>query len=324
MKKAVVISFLMSVIMLILPLCVIGKEIDAKKETTKIPTAAVAEKNAVLKSEFKVFDKESEKIITISQVDYIFGVVAAEMPALYAPEALKAQAVAAYTFAYTKSLANKDKDYDITTDFTIDQAYISREKARQRWGSSADMYEAKIDNAVKSVIGEIITYNNKPITAVYHAISSGKTEKAEDIWGSRVAYLQSVDSSWDKKSDNYKSSVTFTIDEVKEKLLVGDFDGKKSAIIGKAEKTDGGSVKTIKLFGKSFTGAEIRERLDLRSSNFTVKIKDDKMVFTVIGYGHGVGMSQNGADFMAKDGKTYRQILTHYYKGVKIETLKAQ
>ncbi len=322
MKKTVIISFLMSIIMLILPLCVIGKEVNVKKEVTQVLNAATNEKTE-LKSEFRVFDKSSQKIITMSQSDYIFGVVAAEMPALYGQEALKAQAVAAYTFAYTKSLANKDKDYDITTDFTIDQAYISRENARKRWGSSADIYEAKIDNAVKSVIGEIITYNNKPITAVYHAVSSGKTEKAEDIWGSKAAYLQSVDSSWDKKSENYKSSASFTITEVKEKLSIKNFNGKKNTIIGKAERTDVGAVKNIKLFSKSFTGAQIREKLDLRSSNFTVKIQDDKIVFTVIGYGHGVGMSQNGANCMAQNGKTYKEILTHYYKGIKIERLKS-
>lgn len=323
MKKTVIISFLMSVIMLILPLGVIGKEIVTQKETSTASNDIAIEKTE-LKSEFKVYDKATRKITTMSQADYIFGVVAAEMPALYGVEALKAQAVAAYTFAYTKSLANKDKDYDITTDFTVDQAFISREDARKKWGSSADIYEVKIDNAVKSVIGEIITYNNKPITAVYHAISSGKTEKAEDIWGSKVAYLQSVDSSWDKESDNYKSSTSFAISEVKEKLAIKNFTGKNSTIIGKCEKTTVGSVKSIKLFGKSFSGAEIREKLDLRSSNFTVKIKDNKMVFTVTGYGHGVGMSQNGANCMAQNGKTYKEILTHYYKGVKIETLKTE
>ncbi len=323
MKKTVIISFFMSLIMLILPLGVIGKEIVVKQEISQVSQKVTAEKTE-FKGEFKVLDTSTQKIITMSQSDYIFGVVAAEMPALYAPEALKAQAVAAYTFAYTKSLANKDKDYDITTDFTIDQAYISREKAREKWGNSADMYEAKIDNAVKSVIGEIITYNDKPITAVYHAVSSGKTENAEDIWGSKVAYLQSVDSSWDKESDNYKSSVTFTISEVKEKLSITDFSGKNSEIIGKLENTEVGSVKTIKLFAKSFTGAQIREKLDLRSSNFTVKIKDEKMFFTVIGYGHGVGMSQNGANYMAQNGKTYKEILSHYYKGVEIKSLKTE
>ena len=320
MKKTVTISFVMSIFMLILPLFVIGKEVVANSSASQV-TKVQADEKTTLKSEFRVFDKQNDKIIKMSQSDYIFGVVAAEMPALYGEEALKAQAVAAYTFAYTKSLANKDKDYDITTDFTIDQAYISREDARKRWGSSADIYEAKIDNAVKSVIGEIITYKGKPITAVYHAVSAGKTEKAEDIWGRKVAYLQSVDSSFDKTSENYKSTVSFTVAELKEKLGISNFSGKNSEIIGKSEKTMVGAVKSITLFSKSFSGADIRKILDLRSSNFTVKIKDDKVVFTVLGYGHGVGMSQNGAKCMAENGKTYKEILTHYYKGVEIKRL---
>lgn len=321
MKKTVIISFIMSIIMLVLPLCVIGKEIAVKDSASQVSKVQTKENNTQ-KSEFRVFDKQSGEIINMSQSDYIFGVVAAEMPALYGEEALKAQAVAAYTFAYTKSLANKDKNYDITTDFTIDQAFISRETARKKWGSSADIYEAKIENAVKSVIGEIITYKGKPITAVYHAVSAGKTEKAEDVWGRKVAYLQSVDSSFDKTSENYDSMATFTVGELKEKLGINDFSGKKSEIIGKSQKTAVGSVKNIILFSKSFTGADIRKKLDLRSSNFTVKIKDDKVIFTVFGYGHGVGMSQYGAKCMAEDGKTYKEILTHYYKGVEIERLQ--
>lgn len=324
MKKTMVLLLFMTGIMLLAPLGVIGKEIESAKETTTFTGDVTETVKTEKKLQFKVLIKDTEEIITMDCDEYIFGVVAAEMPALYSEEALKAQAVAAYTFAYSRSIANKDKDYDITTDFTIDQSFIKREDARKKWGNSADKYEEKIDNAVKSVSGEIMTYNNKPITAVYHAVSSGKTEKAEDIWGSKVSYLQSVDSNWDKDSDNYKSSEAFTISELKEKLAIKNFKGKNSEIIGKAEKTGCGTVKTIKLYGQSFSGADIRKILDLRSANFTVSLKDDKIVFSVIGYGHGVGMSQNGANCMAKEGKSYKEILTHYYKGVKIESLKTE
>ena len=316
MKKTVIVSLFMAFIMLLLHLTAIGKEIVAEELK---PSAAQTE---ILKIEeklqFRVFDKETEKIILMDTDEYIFGVVAAEMPALYHEEALKAQAVAAYTFAYTRSLANKNKDYDITNDYTVDQSYISRENARKKWGSKAKEYEEKIDACVKATSGLIITYNGNPITAVYHAISSGKTESSKDIWGSNLKYLTSVSSDWDKNADSYSVTVSFTPEEIKEKIKGITFSGKKENYFGKCTRTAAGSVKEITVCKKNISGSEIRKALNLRSTNFSVKYKDGKFEFTVIGYGHGVGMSQYGANALAKERKTCEEILKWYYTGVEI------
>lgn len=154
----------------------------------------------------------------ISADDYIFGVVAAEMPALYETEALKAQAVAAYTFACVKKAENAGKSYDLTSDPAVDQSFITREKAKEKWGDKADEYSAKIENAVKSVKDYMITCGGTPILAVYHAISSGKTEDCKEVWGKDIPYLKPVSSEGDKLAPSYLSSAEFTAEVLKQKL----------------------------------------------------------------------------------------------------------
>jgi len=290
MKKMLVITIIISAVMLLLPLSVIGKETEKITEV-KIKSSQSVEKTAK-KTVFKVFDSSDNTIYEMEANEYIFGVVAAEMPALYNEEALKAQAVAAYTFAYTKSIANKDLEYDITTDFNIDQAFIKRENAREKWGDNADEYEKKIDNAVKSVEGLMITYNKEPITAVYHAVSSGKTESSKNVWGSERAYLQPVLSEWDKLYENYSSKESFTLSELKEKLGGIKLTGKEEEIFGEALRTESGSVNQITVSGEKIAGETIRKALNLKSRNFSIEYKDGAFIFTVLGYGHGVGMSQ--------------------------------
>ena len=311
MKKTIITTLIIAAIMLLLPLSVIGADkgisvVTLSKEQTILLKAEE-------KSLFRVFDKEENKIYEMTQKDYIFGVVAAEMPALFESEALKAQAVAAYTFAYTKSIANKDKEYDISTDYTIDQAFITREAAREKWGEKAELYEQKIDAAVEEVESIIITYNNQPITAVYHAVSSGKTEDAKDIWGGDIPYLKSVSSEWDKLNEKYSSKKEFTSDELSNALGIKLTNTNES--FTDFERTKAGTVKSLKLCGKKVSGEEVRKKLDLRSANFSVECVDGKYIITCYGYGHGVGMSQVGADAMAKQGSSYKEILLHYYTG---------
>ncbi len=267
----------------------------------------------------RVFIHETGEIKEMTVEDYLFSVVAAEMPALYETEALKAQTVAAYTYAMCKA-ARSEEEYDITDDSSIDQAFISREEALAKWGEDAPVYEEKIRSAVKSVLYETITYDGQLILAAYHAISSGKTENAADTWGGNYAYLTSVDSSGDKLSPNYLSTAEFTADELKEKLseyVVLSGDG--SGWIGDISRTDTGTVLTAVIGGKSISGGNIRKALSLRSANFDIERKDGKFIFTVRGYGHGIGMSQYGAHYMAMQGKNYKEILLHYYPGCKVE-----
>ena len=313
MKKIFCMMLIFSVMMLTLPLLSVKNQTD----DTAIQTVAKITDKKIKKSDsFKVLLADGKTIEKISCEDYIFGVVAAEMPALYETEALKAQAVAAYSFAIRRKAQNSDKDYDISADSTKDQSYISREEVREKWGESANEYEEKIQTAVKSVLKKTVNYKGEIAMTPYHAISSGKTEKAEAVWGGEFPYLTSADSVCDKLSPNYLSEVSFSFDEIKN-LLGNEYDFSSGDI--KTDKTDVGTVKSLSVSGKEISGEDIREKLSLRSANFTVITEENTVIFEVKGYGHGVGMSQYGADYMAKQGADYIEILKHYYKGVTVK-----
>ncbi len=272
---------------------------------------------------FRLCFSETNTVTEISAEDYILGVVAAEMPALYEEEALKAQAVAAYTFALYRKNVNKDKYYDLTDSYLSDQSYITLQQAKDRWGDNADTYIEKIKTAVDSVKDYAITYNNEPILAVYHAISFGKTENAKNIWGKEYPYLKGVDSYGDKLSKDYISTLTVSEADFKEKLKDKvTFNENATEYLGESDCTNAGAVKHIKICDTEISGETIRNLFSLRSSNFKIDYQDGNFNFTVYGYGHSVGLSQNGANYMAKQGADFKQILTHYYKNTKIEKLK--
>lgn len=266
----------------------------------------------------RVLRSESGKIEEMKVEDYLFCVVAAEMPALYETEALKAQAVAAYTYALRKANASKS-DYDITDSSTTDQAFVEKATAREKWGSNADLYEEKITSAIKSVLYKKIVFDGKPILAAYHAISSGKTENVSDIWGGDYPYLSSVDSVGDKLSPNYLSTAVFSADEFCENLKdLVELSGDGASWLGEMVRTEAGSVKGIMIGGQEISGDKIRSAFSLRSANFDISFADNKFTFTVRGYGHGIGMSQYGAHYLAMQGKNYKEILLHFYTGCEI------
>jgi len=320
MKKILFLSIFCAAVMLLLPLFIIENDLSA------LPAAAL--KNDFERdinpnnhsTSFRVQNCEDNTISKISAEDYIFGVVAAEMPALYEEEALKAQAVAAYTFALSRKAENSEKDYDITNDHTIDQSFITEAKAREKWGSNADTYIEKIKNAVNDVKDYVILYDGKIITSVYHAISGGKTEDSNNVWGVSLPYLKPVSSEGDKLAENYITVVELSSQELKEKLRgIAKIDDTKQNIFKNITRTNSGTVKKITAGSTELTGANIRAALELRSSNFKVDFKEGNYKFTVYGYGHGVGLSQNGANYMAKQGFNFKEILAHYYSGCKIE-----
>lgn len=314
--KTVYITTMMltALLMLILPLS--GKRVEAPEKTSEVISSEVKEQK---KEEIRLLITETGEIEKLSVQDYLFGVVAAEMPALYHEEALKAQAVVAYTY-YLNKKGQSGSEYDITDDFTKDQAFITASAAREKWGDKADEYENKIKSAVKSVLYKKITYGGNPILAVYHAISSGNTENVSYLWSGEYPYLVSVDSSFDKEAKNFETVVTFSADEVAEKLASKvTITDKEQNVFSDAQKTEAGSVKTILAAGTTLTGADVRGALELRSANFDVSFEGGVYTFTVRGYGHGIGMSQNGANYLAGQGKTYDQIINHYYTGCKIE-----
>lgn len=319
MKKIFCCSLLVLASILVLPLGVMKKP----ETSAATPAAAITpQKEPDTADVFRVLDKDAKTVTEMTAKDYIFGVLAAEMPALYDEEALKAQAVAAYTFACYRRAENADKDYDITTDFTSDQSFITEQKAREKWGEKAEEYCKKLKNAVDEVEGLAVTYDAKPILAVYHALSSGKTEEGKNVWGGDYPYLKSVASPCDTLAPDYISKAVFSAEEVKSRLSGKcDLSGEPSDWFGKAERTASGTVTGIEAGGGKLSGSEIRAAFSLRSSNFEVSCKDGEFTFTVYGYGHGVGMSQFGADYMAKQGSNFKEILLHYYSGCKVEKL---
>ncbi len=270
--------------------------------------------------DFTLLLSDSEKTVKLSRKEYLFGVLAAEMGGGFEPEALKAQAVAAYTFALYRSGENRDKGYDITDDPSLDQGYLSRADAKAKWGESYSDYEKNIDSAVASVDGyRLVDDNGSPILAAYHAVSSGRTESAEVAWGYPVSYLQPVESVGDLLSPNYLSQRSFTSAELAEKLASAvTLSGDPSGWLGKTEFSESGTVTAVDLGGKTLSGEQMRSLLGLRSAAFEITPSEDGFTFNIKGYGHGVGMSQYGANYMAKCGSTFLEILSHYYTGCKM------
>lgn len=309
-----------SVLAIILFMCMLFIPLLALSplEKPQKPTPNSSYSTAESKDVFRV--KCGEEIKTLSAVDYVCGVVSAEMPALYETEALKAQAVAAYTYAARKRAAAGESEYDITTDHTQDQSYIDEAAQREKWGEKYEEYSKKIKAAVTAVKGRLLTYEGEPCLSVYHAISAGRTEKAEAVWGKDYPYLQSQESIMDLLSPDYKTEKTVTADELKNAFLEDtEPEGEPKDWLSDLQKSECGTVKEITLCGKKITGTAFRERLSLRSQNFDIVFSDGAFKITVRGYGHGVGMSQYGANCMAEQGATYKEILSAYYKGATLK-----
>ncbi len=278
-----------------------------KKETEKKPTPTTV----------RVLNISTNKIEKMDLYEYIYGVVCGECPMLYHEEAIKAQIVAAHTYTLYCMEANSEKDYDLTTEPENSQAYITPQQAYKNWGSKAEEYNQKLRGLMDEVWQEVLVYEDKPILAAYHAISSGKTEKSADVWGQAIPYLISVDSEGDKLAKKYKTTVKVELAEAN-KSLEGFGLTAAELVKGKQTKTDSGTVQKIVCNDTSVTGEQLRSLFGLRSSNFDIKTTDKHLQFTVRGYGHGVGLSQNGANYLAKAGNTYRQILNHYYPGASL------
>lgn len=257
---------------------------------------------------------------------YLTGVVRAEMPASFEPEALKAQAVAArtYTLYKLRTGGNHGGAADVCTDSACCQAYISEERARSNWGGDADANEAKVEAAVKGTDGQTVLYGGVPILAVFHSSSAGRTRAAGEVWQSDLPYLQAVDSPEPgERIPNYYSRVEFPAEELKARLQSAfpeaDLSGGMEGWLRDADADGAGSVATVSVGGVRVKGARVRSALGLRSACFTWEVQGGSMVFFVTGYGHGVGLSQYGANQMAAEGADYREILTHYYTGVTVE-----
>lgn len=269
---------------------------------------------------FALFSEDKGKIIYLDKREYVIGALACEMPVNFHTEALKAQAAVIYTNAVrSQSLG---KEYVSKINESNLSGYAGEKVLKEKWGKNFDTYYKKLSDAVDSVYKSVITYNSKPILAAYHTLSNGKTESAENVWGEKVPYLVSAESEGDTFSPELASTATYDITAAREILksaLPDTFLPQvDSLLITNVKKSDAGTVLSLVVGDKEVTGQKMRSLFSLKSACFDVKIENKALTFTVYGHGHGVGLSQYGADFMARQGKTYTEILKHYYKDTEI------
>ena len=257
---------------------------------------------------------------------YLQGVVRAEMPASFEEEALKAQAVAARTYTLYRMEHGGSANHpeaDACDDVNCCKAYRSAQEAAESWGISTAEYEEKVRRAVAETDGQVVLYDGAPVLAAFHSSSAGATRNVEDVWQQELPYLRSVTTPEGEDSvPNYYSKETFTLTEFREIFIAeyptANLSGTPSNWFTNIHQTENGAVESLQVGGITVTGGEMRSLLGLRSAAFTISFTDNAVTFSVTGYGHGVGMSQYGANVMAQEGKTYQEILTWYYTGTTV------
>lgn len=302
---------------------------EIKEEKQEIPKKEIATTNNKQKVEskhpkqenFQIQNEEPKQYVTIYRSngsvlkieleEYIIGVVGAEMPASFDSQALMAQAILARTYAL-KAIQNNNR----LTDNSSTQNYKSNEELKQLWGTSYSTYYSKVKSAVETTKGMVLTYGGSLIEAVYHSTSNGYTENAENVWGNSFPYLVSVESPYDSINPSFIKEQFLSYADLSTKLQMEVTQNSEWTILS---KTSGNRVNQISIDDHLFTGVEIRTKLGLRSTDFSIEKNESGITFQTKGYGHGVGMSQYGANGMAKHGYSYTQILKHYYPGVTIQ-----
>lgn len=274
----------------------------------------------------KLLHPESGQVEELNIDEYLYGVVSSEMPASFELEALKAQTVVARTYTIYQIIHNsaKHENADICDDYNCCQAWISKEDRMAKWETEeSESNWNKIVQAVDSTKGKIVTYNGEPINAFFHANSGGVTESSLNIWGGiDYPYLKSVETAGEEGYTQYASEVVISqqdlLGKIQSKYEDCSINFAEENCIQILEYTTSGRVKTIKFGNKEIAGTEARTLLGLKSTNFTFSIDGENITFSVTGYGHGVGMSQTGADALAKQGSNYEAIIKHYYTDVEI------
>ncbi|MEG0664117.1 MAG: SpoIID/LytB domain-containing protein [Clostridia bacterium] len=275
-----------------------------------------------------VSTKEEDKLIKVKYLDYLILATACEVYPDYNKEAIKAQAICCFTYALNLRLNNENDDKPIlTVDSSKFLGFATTEQFKQRWGENFDLYYKKFEQCAKDVLGNCIVYEDKPIIAAYHAISTGKTEDSGVVWQKSLDYLKPIDSEGDKLAKDFErkteiltsdiKSIFEKSDLTKDLVIPEDFNN----LITDVVKNDSQTVVSAKLATVTFSGQEIRKIFNLPSASFDYSYDNatQKIIFKNIGYGHCVGLSQNGADFMARQGKNYEEILKHYFTGVQLK-----
>lgn len=279
-----------------------------------------------------LYDDDAHTTRRLMLEEYIIGVVAAEMPASFQPDALRAQAVAARTFTvrHIAALGGRAcgrEGCDICADSSCCQAWSGEEKLRKNWGDDYQTNRDKVQEAVYSTAGEIMTYAGEPIEALYHSTSGGYTEDSENVFSQARPYLRAVASPGEEDAPRFMREYELTARELADKLNAAfpraKLNRRKlSEQVEITSRFESGRVESVRLNNVTVSGRELRGALELDSANFTISVSDTKVKITSLGFGHGVGMSQLGADAMARAGASYRDILLHYYTGVKISGIE--
>lgn len=327
MKKIFIYVLCLVLLCFLIPILFTKRETTAN-ENIAIEKEDIKEKNGYDYDKYnkiKLLHASSGEVEELDLDTYLLGVVSSEMPVDFEDEALKAQAVVARTYTlYKITNGSKHENADICDDSKCCQAWITKEKRFERWDEDKRQSNwTKIENAVNSTKGKIITYEGKIINAFFHSNSGGTTDTATDVWGgTNYPYLQAVQTSGEDAYTQYSSEVSLSKEEFVSKIkeyhsnFTIDFNSKDQIKI--LEYTEGDRIKTIKIGNLNLSGVEIRNIFGLKSAKFEISIESDNINFKVVGYGHGVGMSQTGADSMAKQGNNYEEIIKHYYTGVEI------
>ena len=329
-KQVVATALALLLVLFLLPLLLFGtgglEQTEQAAPTGELPidrTVVTPSPSADSQTQIRVALTDGS-VLTLGLDQYLWRVVAAEMPASFELEALKAQAAAARTYTLSKlgRTVEKHPDADVCTDITCCQAYIDPDQAAANWGDNGAAYTAKITSAVSETDGMAVLYDGQPIQAVFFSSAAVRTVDAVEVWGNSVPYLTGVDSPEGDEVPNYHSTVTFTPEEFKSKLLAqypdADLSGDPAGWFQNTVPNSAGGVEQVDVGGVTVSGGALRTLLGLRSTSFTVTAGSQGVTFSVTGYGHGVGMSQYGANALARQGKTYDEILKWYYTGVEV------
>lgn len=274
----------------------------------------------------KIYDHYRGEMVTMELEEYLRGVLAAEMPALYHMEALKAQAVAARTYAlkqlprYGGPGSRKYPGAELSTDYTDCQDFLTEARMKEKWGFVSYFYNwYRINKAVESTERQVMLYNGQLIDAVYHANAGGQTEDSVYVWGWELPYLRSTESPHDQENErSYLSKYSYSLYELRSIFKI---QGNGELLLKVERISPSGRVLEMRVGEKLYTGREVRERLALPSTKFLLAVEDTNYIFTCYGKGHGVGMSQDGANGLARQGYNYQEILKHYYQGIEIRTI---
>jgi len=299
MKKIAVIALVFVFMMVIIPVALGSMYADDMASGTSEQDFMVT-----------VYRSETSEYEEVELERYLIGVVAAEMPALFDMEALRAQAIAARTYVI-RILENRD----YILDTIMHQAFLDEDQLRERWGDNFDRHFAVVEEAVTSTRGLVLEYDGSLITPMFFAMSSGATENSEDVFSSARPYLRSVASLGYEDHDNFAVETRLSVDQLR---TIFEDDTITRNNIEIRELSEGGNVLEVSIGSNTYTGREVRETLGLRSAAFSIETSRRGVTITTYGNGHGVGMSQHGANIMAQNGYNYVEILQHFYQGVEL------